>query len=85
MLVAVTGVVLLGFIIGHLLGNLQIFLGPDWINSYAEHLRDICRAPARKNICKFPSRWPIMKPSNTTPVTATSHFPPIEERVKAAT
>ncbi len=41
MLVAVTGVVLLGFIIGHLLGNLQIFLGPDWINSYAEHLRDL--------------------------------------------
>lgn len=38
-IVAATGVVLLGFIIGHLLGNLQIFLGPDWINSYAEHLR----------------------------------------------
>lgn len=29
----------MGFIVGHLLGNLQIFLGPDWINSYAEHLR----------------------------------------------
>lgn len=41
MLVAVTGVVLLGFIIGHLLGNLQIFLGPDWINSYAEHLQNL--------------------------------------------
>jgi succinate dehydrogenase / fumarate reductase cytochrome b subunit len=38
-IVAITGVVLLGFIIGHLLGNLQIFLGPEWINSYAEHLR----------------------------------------------
>lgn len=38
-IVALTGLVLLGFIIGHLLGNLQIFLGPDWINSYAEHLR----------------------------------------------
>ena len=36
---AATGVVLIAFIIGHLLGNLQIFLGPDWINSYAEHLR----------------------------------------------
>ena len=38
---AVTGLILLLFIIGHLLGNLQIFLGPDWINSYAEHLRNL--------------------------------------------
>ncbi|MBA3273863.1 MAG: succinate dehydrogenase cytochrome b subunit, partial [Chthoniobacterales bacterium] len=40
-IVAATGVMLLGFVVGHLLGNLQIFLGPDWINSYAEHLRDL--------------------------------------------
>jgi succinate dehydrogenase / fumarate reductase, cytochrome b subunit len=39
MIVAVTGVVLIVFVIGHLIGNLQIFLGPDWVNSYAEHLR----------------------------------------------
>ena len=39
MIVAVTGLVLIVFVIGHLLGNLQIFLGPDWVNSYAEHLR----------------------------------------------
>ena len=38
-IVAVTGVILVGFIVGHLLGNLQIFLGPDYINSYAEKLR----------------------------------------------
>ncbi len=41
MIVAVTGLILLAFIIGHLLGNLQIFLGPEWINSYAEHLRQL--------------------------------------------
>jgi len=41
MIVAVTGVVLILFVIGHLLGNLQIFLGPDWINGYAQHLRDL--------------------------------------------
>ena len=41
MIVAVTGLILLLFVIGHLLGNLQIFLGPDWINSYAQHLRDL--------------------------------------------
>src|SRR3954464_7169716 len=41
LIVALTGIVLILFVIGHLLGNLQIFLGPDWINSYAQHLRDL--------------------------------------------
>jgi succinate dehydrogenase / fumarate reductase cytochrome b subunit len=41
MIVAITGLILIFFIVGHLLGNLQIFLGPDWINSYAQHLRDL--------------------------------------------
>jgi succinate dehydrogenase / fumarate reductase cytochrome b subunit len=41
MIVAVTGIILILFVIGHLLGNLQIFLPPDWINSYAQHLRDL--------------------------------------------
>src|SRR4029450_13547018 len=40
-IVAAPGVILILFGIGHLLGNLQIFLGPEWINSYAEHLRDL--------------------------------------------
>src|ERR1700724_279488 len=39
--VAVTGLILILFVIGHLLGNLQIFLGPEWINSYSQHLRDL--------------------------------------------
>jgi succinate dehydrogenase cytochrome b subunit len=41
MIVAVSGVILILFVIGHLLGNLQIFLGPAWINGYAQHLRDL--------------------------------------------
>src|SRR5947207_2200992 len=41
MIVAVTGLILILFVIGHLLGNLQIFLGPDWINGYSQHLRDL--------------------------------------------
>src|SRR5213595_1021579 len=41
MIVAVTGIILILFVIGHLLGNLQIFLGPDWINGYSQHLRDL--------------------------------------------
>jgi succinate dehydrogenase / fumarate reductase cytochrome b subunit len=38
-LLAVSGVVLFGFVIGHMLGNLQIFLGPDVYNAYAEALK----------------------------------------------
>ena len=38
---AVTGLGLLGFVIVHLLGNLQIFLGPAWLNGYSEHLEDL--------------------------------------------
>lgn len=38
-LMAVSGLVLLGFVIAHLLGNLQIFLGPEAINAYAVKLR----------------------------------------------
>src|SRR5437016_2668207 len=41
MIVAVTGVILILFVIGHLLGNLQIYLGPEWINAYSQHLRDL--------------------------------------------
>ena len=40
-IVAVSGIILILFVIGHLLGNLQIFIGPDWINGYSEHLRDL--------------------------------------------
>jgi len=40
-IVAVTGIILILFVVGHLLGNLQIFLGPDWINAYSQHLRDL--------------------------------------------
>ncbi len=40
-IVAITGIILILFVIGHLLGNLQIFIGPDWINGYSEHLRNL--------------------------------------------
>lgn len=40
-IVAVTGIVLVLFVIGHLVGNLSIFLGPHALNSYAMHLRDL--------------------------------------------
>src|SRR6478672_3059891 len=36
---AVTGAVLVAFVVGHMLGNLKIFLGPEAIDSYAVFLR----------------------------------------------
>jgi succinate dehydrogenase / fumarate reductase cytochrome b subunit len=39
--VALTGILLILFVIGHLLGNLTFYGGPDWINAYAEHLQGL--------------------------------------------
>ncbi len=36
---AVTGVMLFGFVLGHLAGNLQLYLGPQAINDYGVFLR----------------------------------------------
>ena len=38
---AVTGAFLMFFVVAHLLGNLQMFLGPDWMNGYAKHLEEL--------------------------------------------
>jgi len=38
---AVTGIVLYGFVIAHMLGNLQVFMGPEQLNGYAKKLHDL--------------------------------------------
>jgi succinate dehydrogenase / fumarate reductase cytochrome b subunit len=38
---AVTGVVLVLFVLAHMLGNLKIFTGPDEINAYSRFLREV--------------------------------------------
>jgi len=38
---AVTGLALFGFVIAHMLGNLQVYLGPEALNGYAQKLRDL--------------------------------------------
>jgi succinate dehydrogenase / fumarate reductase cytochrome b subunit len=38
-LMAVTGLMLFGFVLMHMLGNLQIFLGPEALNRYAHFLQ----------------------------------------------
>jgi len=40
-IMAVTGIILFGFVIGHLLGNLQIYQGPEKLNHYAVTLRSL--------------------------------------------
>lgn len=39
LLMALTGLALIGFIVAHMVGNLQIFLGPDVFNGYAAMLQ----------------------------------------------
>ena len=41
LIMAVTGVVLIGFVVGHLIGNLQVFGDPDRINGYAHFLQSL--------------------------------------------
>jgi len=41
LVMAVTGIVLFGFVVGHMLGNLQVYLGPHALNAYAESLRKV--------------------------------------------
>ena len=38
-IMAVTGLILFGFIVGHLLGNLQIYEPPEKINHYSVFLK----------------------------------------------
>ncbi len=40
-LVGVTGLGLVGFLVAHMFGNLNIYCGTDALNSYAEHLHNL--------------------------------------------
>lgn len=39
-IMAVTGLVLFGFVLGHMTGNLLVYLGPEALNEYGEFLRE---------------------------------------------
>ncbi len=41
LLMAVSGIVFIGFVLAHMYGNLMAFGGHDMFNEYAEHLREI--------------------------------------------
>ncbi len=55
LIMAITGLLLLGFVVSHLLGNLQIFLGQDAFNAYAKFLKSIPEVlwPARIALLGF--------------------------------
>jgi succinate dehydrogenase / fumarate reductase, cytochrome b subunit len=36
---AATGIVLIGFVFGHMVGNLQVYMGPEALDAYAEFLQ----------------------------------------------
>lgn len=38
-LMAVTGIVLFGFVVGHMIGNMKLYLGAESLNHYGEFLR----------------------------------------------
>jgi succinate dehydrogenase / fumarate reductase cytochrome b subunit len=38
---AVTGIALFGFVLGHLVGNLKLYMGPEHLDHYAEALREL--------------------------------------------
>lgn len=39
MVMAVTGIITFGFVLGHMIGNLQIYAGPEKLNAYAAFLQ----------------------------------------------
>ena len=41
MVMGVTGLILFGFVVGHLAGNLKVFTGREKFNAYAEFLREM--------------------------------------------
>jgi succinate dehydrogenase / fumarate reductase cytochrome b subunit len=41
LIMALTGLVMVGFVVGHLVGNLQIFQSPDHLNGYAAFLHQL--------------------------------------------
>jgi succinate dehydrogenase / fumarate reductase cytochrome b subunit len=43
---AVSGVILVGFVVAHMIGNLQAYMGPEAMNSYAEWLRTLMHGAA---------------------------------------
>lgn len=47
---AVSGIVLLGYVLAHMIGNLKVYLGREEINAYAEWLRNLGEPAAPRTV-----------------------------------
>ncbi len=47
---AITGIVLMLYVLAHMLGNLKVYLGPAALNEYAEFLRDLGEPVAPRSV-----------------------------------
>lgn len=48
---AITGIMLMGFVFAHMVGNLKMYLGPEDFDHYGEFLRELL-------VPILPARWP---------------------------
>ena len=72
---AVTGVILVGFVIAHMVGNIKIFIGEEVFDAYAAFLRDDGRAAAalRVRSCGWPA-------SSCSSASCCTSWPPSSSR-----
>jgi succinate dehydrogenase / fumarate reductase cytochrome b subunit len=49
-LMAISGIVLMGYVLAHMIGNLKVFLGKDEINAYADWLRTLGEPAAPRTV-----------------------------------
>ncbi|MGH8904063.1 MAG: succinate dehydrogenase cytochrome b subunit [Egibacteraceae bacterium] len=47
---AITGIVLMLYVLAHMVGNLKVYLGPTSLNAYAEFLRDLGEPVAPRSV-----------------------------------
>jgi hypothetical protein len=58
---AITGAIMFLFIVGHLVGNLQVYEGPDKFNAYGRHLRHGVWSMFQSVGFNHPRHTPILK------------------------
>ena len=58
---AVTGLIGVGFVIGHMAGNLQVFQGPEKMNAYAHFLQSTRRAALARAAGLLAARGPARR------------------------
>ena len=55
---AITGIMLLGFVLVHMIGNLKMYLGAEHLNDYGEFLRELLVPIMPRTVPDRPSKTP---------------------------